>query len=194
MAFILGLDVSTSCTGWCILDDDGKFIDLGSIKLSVYKSPYKKASVVRTALGELLIKYDIKNIYIEENLQAFRPGFSSAKTLSTLARFNGIVSLLCFETFNLEPEHLNVNAARKTLGIKLIRKKYGGKPTKEQVFEWVSDQIENDYSGYQWPIKTLKSGRRKGEMILDSSSYDMADAYVICRAGWYKLNIEDNVS
>ena len=38
--------------------------------------------------------HDIQKIFIEENLQAFRPGFSSAKTLLTLARFNGIVSYL----------------------------------------------------------------------------------------------------
>ena len=194
MAFILGLDVSTSCTGWCILKDTGEFVDLGSIKLTSYKSSYKKAGVIRDTLSELLIKYEVNHVYIEENLQAFRPGLSSAKTLSTLARFNGIVSLLCYEIFNLEPEHLNVNAARKMMGIKLIRKKHGGKPTKEQIFVWVSDQIENEYQGYQWPIKILKSGPRKGEMILDPSSYDMADAYVISRAGQYKLNIKKNVS
>mgnify|MGYP000686963513 CR=1 FL=1 len=32
---------------------------------------------------------EIKN-FIEENLQSFRSGFSSAKTISTLAKFNGI--------------------------------------------------------------------------------------------------------
>lgn len=182
MGLILGLDVSTSCTGWCILEDTGKLVDIGVIFLGKKKTLYKKAEATRLALSSLLIKYEIRGTFIEENLQAFRPGLSSAKTLSTLARFNGMVSLLCYELFGIEPVHLNVNAARKILGIKLIRKKHGGKPTKHQVFEWVSDEVELERPGYQWPMKIMKSGPRKGQEILDFITYDMTDAYVIARA------------
>jgi Holliday junction resolvasome RuvABC endonuclease subunit len=182
MGLILGLDVSTACTGWCILEKSGKLIDIGVIFLGKKEGLYKKAETVKRALSDLFIKHPIKNVYIEENLQAFRPGLSSARTLSVLARFNGMVSLLCYEVFDLEPIHLNVNAARKALGIKLIRKKHGGKPTKHQIFEWVSDQVELERPGYQWPMKILKSGPRKGEEILDFTTYDMTDAYVIARA------------
>ena len=189
MNLILGLDVSTACTGWCVLEPNGKLIDLGSIPLQKHKSVYHKASIVRKELEKLLLKYKVSWVYIEENLQAFRPGLSSAKTLSVLARFNGMVSLLCHEVFNNEPKHLNVNAARKTLGIRLIRKSHGGKPTKNQIFEWVSDRIEDEIPGYQWPIKILKSGPRAGQEVLDLSTYDMADAYVIALAGSYNLNI-----
>tara|TARA_Y100000310_G_C20351802_1_gene654709 strand:+ start:56 stop:628 length:573 start_codon:yes stop_codon:yes gene_type:complete len=182
MGLILGLDVSTSCTGWCILDKSGTLIDIGVIVLGKKSGLYKKAEAVKCTLMDLLIRHQIQDVYIEENLQAFRPGLSSAKTLSILARFNGMVSLLCYEVFDSEPEHLNVNAARKSLGIKLIRKKHGGKPTKHQIFEWVSDQVELERPGYQWPMKILKSGPRKGEEILDFITYDMTDAYVIARA------------
>ena len=181
MSVYLGLDVSTSCTGWCVFTSETVFAEMGKIDLAKKKGVYQKADIVRNVLSNLLIKYPITHVYIEENLQAFRPGLSSAKTLSTLARFNGIVSLLCYETFNLEPEHLNVNAARKALGIKLIRKKQGGAPTKEQVWDWVSADLDNP--GYQWPTKVLKSGPRKGAVILDPGCFDMADAYVIAKAG-----------
>ena len=189
MDLILGLDVSTACTGWCVMESNGKLIDLGSIPLQKLKSAYQKAGVVRKALEDLLLKYKVRWIYIEENLQAFRPGLSSAKTLSVLARFNGMVSLLCYEIFKTDPEHLNVNAARKTLGIRLIRKNHGGKPTKNQIFDWVSDKVEDEIPGYQWPIKILKSGPRAGQEVLDLSTYDMADAYVIALAGSYNLNM-----
>ena len=178
---ILGLDISTSCTGWCVFTNEDTFAEMSKIDLAKKKGVYQKADVVRNELSNLLIKYPITHVYIEENLQAFRPGLSSAKTLSTLARFNGIVSLLCYETFNLEPEHLNVNAARKALGIKLVRKKHGGAPTKEQVWDWVVADLSNPE--YQWPSKILKSGPRKGVTILDPGCYDMADAYVIAKAG-----------
>ena len=117
---ILGLDVSTACTGWCVLDESLSLVSIGSIELSKVKNTYKKAKIVRDKMESLLIDYDIKSVYIEENLQSFRSGFSSAKTLSTLARFNGIVSLICYETFSVDPIHINVNHARKSLGIKII--------------------------------------------------------------------------
>ena len=101
--------------------------------------------------------------------------FSSAKTLSQLNRFNGIVSYLTYEVFNKIPEYINVNSARKSLGIKLDRK--SSKNTKEQVFEWVKKEIT-----FNWPEKTLKSGPNKGLVKNDESCYDMSDAYVICRA------------
>ncbi|MAE82118.1 MAG: hypothetical protein CMB80_05240 [Flammeovirgaceae bacterium] len=194
MDLILGLDVSTACTGWCLLEPNGKLINLGSIPLQKCKNAYQKASVVRKRLEDLMLKYKIGSVFIEENLQAFRPGLSSAKTLSVLARFNGMVSLLCHEVFKIEPRHLNVNAARKTLGIRLIRKKHGGKPTKNQIFEWASDRIENEIPGYQWPIKILKSGPRAGQEVLDSSTYDMVDAYVIALAAVYNLNMSEENS
>ena len=112
-------------------------------------------------------------------MQAFRPGLSSAKTLLTLARFNGVISQISYDIFSIIPEYINVNSARKNLGIKIISKRKGGKPTKEQVFDWVSSEIKD----FKWTKKKLKSGPRKGIIIIDPSCYDMADAYVIACAG-----------
>jgi Holliday junction resolvasome RuvABC endonuclease subunit len=180
---ILGLDISTSCTGWCVLSKSGAIADMGMINLSKKKGVYEKAVFTRAVLTEISKKYKVKKVYIEENLQSFRSGFSSAKTLSTLARFNGIVSFISFEIFKTEPVHINVNAARKSLGIKLIRKKDGGKPTKDQVLEWVQSNVE-----FSWPKKILKSGPRKGQEVNDPGCFDIADAYVITMAGM-KMNI-----
>ena len=41
-----------------------------------------------------------------------------------------------------------------------------------------------------WPDKTLKSGPRKGLVILDDCCYDIADAVVTAKAG---LTIYDNI-
>ena len=178
---ILGLDISTSCTGWCLLDEDGKLSSMGYIDLKREKGSFKKADVVKSKIKEINLHNPITDVFIEENLQSFRSGFSSAQTLSTLARFNGIISYICFEEFGFEPRFLNVNRARKRLGIKIIRKKDGGKPTKEQVLEWVSTALNS--TGHVWPSKTLKSGPRKNQIVLVSECYDRADAYVIASAG-----------
>lgn len=131
------------------------------------------------ALSNLHIKYNITKVVIEENLQAFRPGFSSAKTLLSLARFNGIVSYLAQEQFAVQPEFINVNVARKKVGLKIVSKRKGGAPTKEQVFSWVDNQVN-----FPWPTKELKSGPRKGQTILEPGCFDAADAYVIAVAGY----------
>ena len=141
---------------------------------------FQKAVTVKDEISKLSKKGNIENIFIEENLQSFRSGFSSAQTLSTLARFNGVVSYLCFDQFGFEPSFLNVNASRKKIGIKVVREKICGISTKQQVLDWVSLNIPEAYS---WPTKTLKSGPRKGQTILDSRCYDMADAYVVALAG-----------
>ena len=92
----LGLDISTSCTGWSqiTLDDTQRVLDvkLGYILLSKLKDSFSKAQCVYEELEKIKKDFKPTQIFIEENLQAFRPGASSAKTLVKLARFNGIVS------------------------------------------------------------------------------------------------------
>jgi len=177
MKVILGLDVSTSCIGWCLLQtSDGSLVDAGYIPLKDLRCMFSKAQRAHETLMTLVDKYGIEAIAIEENLQAFRPGFSSAKTLITLARFNGIVSWLSYKCTNLQPDFINVNHARKSVGLKIDRK--SSLSTKEQVFEWAQKNMDD----FSWPTKTLKSGPRKGHVIFDDCCYDISDAFVIARA------------
>ena len=174
---ILGLDISTSCTGWCILDVDENLVKMGAIPLTKASCPFEKANIVKRELHTLSQEHAISQIFVEQNLQSFRSGFSSAKTLMSLARFNGIVSYLSFDCFSEKPKFINVNSARKEAGLK-IDFKDKSKTTKEKVLEWVSSNID-----FEWPKKSLKSGPRKGQVVLEPASYDMADAYVIAKAG-----------
>ncbi len=172
---ICGLDISTSCIGVYVTDADNKenffyyFKPRGSDWLA-------KASSVKDFLHTLFLNHEIEKVYVEENLQAFRRGLSSAKTLMALARFNGVVSFMVKDIFSIQPEFLNVNAARKSLGIKIDRK--SSLSTKEQVLSWVNGEINHD-----WPTRVMKSGPRKGMVVLEDYVYDMADAFVIAKAG-----------
>ena len=179
---ILGLDVSTSTIGWCVLSNDGVFVDCGFISLSKQKSLIIKAKMASSEFSKICIKYPIETIYIEECLQRFTRGMSSAATITKLASFNGIIQYVSYEDFGVEPGLLNVNQARKSVGLKVQSQKKCGIQTKDQVFSWVNTQIK-----YPWPTKVLKSGPRKGMVINLPECFDMADAYVVAQAGYCTL-------
>jgi hypothetical protein len=186
--YILGLDISTAITGYCVLHISDalevSLADAGAIVTSKEKNIYNKAVVARTRLVELAKVYDLNGIFVEENLQAFRRGFSSAKTISTLARFNGIVSFLAEDIFSIPATMLNVNTARSKVGLKIDRKSTD--TVKEQALDWV---VKNDvFVNFEWPKKTLKSGPRKGTTISAPQCFDIADAAIIALAGTHILN------
>ncbi len=93
---ILGLDISTSITGITVVNDPGEVLLNESVDTRKYKSFFLKAEKMKFCLTNISENYNIKEIYIEQSLQSFRSGFSSAKTLSTLSRFNGVVSWMCY--------------------------------------------------------------------------------------------------
>jgi len=177
MPCILGLDVSTSITGWSLLSLETSEYKIGYLPLKNSSDIYSKANKLREFIRDDLTPYNIKAVYVEEDLQRFKRGLSSARTLATLTRFNGVVCQICFEEIGLRPEHINVNVARKSAGIKYDRKDKT-LTTKEKVFEEVKKLINHD-----WPVKVLKSGPRQGQEILHPGAYDAADAYVISVAG-----------
>jgi len=102
---ILGLDISTSITGYTLLDGD-KIILNGAWDTRKYKDFFEKVVHVKAGLEQIHKQYrkQIGAVYIEQSLQSFRSGFSSAKTLSTLSRFNGIVSWIVFDKYKIKPE------------------------------------------------------------------------------------------
>lgn len=171
---ILGLDISTSVIGICLLQGDRAVIDF--LNLEKQKDIFLKADLFKKKMIEIKNNNDVKIVGIEENLQAFRPGLSSAKTILSLARFNGICSYISEEVFNLTPDFVNVNSARKINGVKIDRK--SSKNTKEQILDFVSEKEPS----FNWPTKVLKSGPRKDTVVLLKECYDMADAYIIANS------------
>ena len=165
---LLGLDISTSITGFTILDKEGEIVYNDALDTRKYKSMFIKAKVIQEKLKEIKKNNKIKNIYIEKSLQSFRSGFSSAKTLSTLSAFNGIVSWMCYNIFKLEPEYLAATSARKLCGIKIPR----GEKAKPVVLNYL---LENE-SKFQ--VEYTKFGNPKPKY------YDMADSIIIAKAGF----------
>lgn len=176
MSYILGLDVSTSIIGYTIIDKDLSIIEINHIDLRKLKDLWEKADFARKNLHDIIERYKEKigNVYIEESLQVFRSGFSSAHTLSTLSKFNGLVFYFIRECTNKNPQYISATSARKTCGIKIKK----GEKAKLQTFDWVTKELN-----MEWPLTN------KGN--IQQYCYDRSDSYVIARAGHV---LENNVS
>ena len=175
---ILGLDISTSITGVTIVDDYGKIVHSEYWDLRKYKDFFDKSLEANVRITDLHRQFGywqingyIKHIYIEQSLQSFRSGFSSAKTLSTLSRFNGIISWLCYDLFKIKPEYIAASSARKLNGITIPR----GEKAKEVVLQYLLD----NEAGFE--VEYTKYGNVKAHY------YDISDSIIIARAGLKKV-------
>ena len=168
---VLGLDISTSITGATVLDESGRvvFCEAWDFRNKrPFPTLFEKGCETKELLCQLKLQHDITSVYIEQSLQSFRSGLSSAKTLSTLSRFNGIVSWLCYEVFDLKPEYIAATSARKKCGIKIPK----GTKAKQVVIQYVVDNVPEVL------IEYTKHGNPKPQC------YDMADSWVIAHAGY----------
>ena len=168
---ILGLDISTSITGATVIDDDGNVIyneawDFRNKKY--FPTLFEKATEISELLKALKEEYAFDSIYVEQSLQSFRSGFSSAKTLSTLSRFNGIVSWLCYQLFDVKPEYIAATSARKKCGIKIPK----GVKAKQVVIQYILDNVPSVR------IEYTKHGNPKPHC------FDKADSWVVAKAGY----------
>ena len=180
---ILGIDISTSITGFAIVAE-GEIVFYDSVDLRKYKNLFEKAERIKEAIFNIFDNYQycreddhwmevesdhpISHIYIEQSLHMFMGGKSSAKTLSTLTRFNGIVSWLIYEMFKVEPKYIAATSARKQAGIKVPR----GQKAKQVVLQYL---LDNEPA---FTVEYTKHGNPKPEL------YDRADAIVVAKAGW----------
>lgn len=181
---ILALDISTSITGYTVIDSSGKIRLCKYVKLTGEKDFVMKVGLACDEICNNIGDYfsTIKLLAVEENLQSFRRGFSSANTINKLARFNGALSFAVADRLKVPLENISVSHARKTTGIKLLKSKQTNKTTKEQVLEQVQAILDKQGQQIQWPTKILKSGPRKGENVIQDGCYDMADSIVIAMA------------
>ena len=171
---ILGFDVSTSITGVTIVDDCGKIVHSEYWDLRKYKDFFDKSLEAKARITDLHRQFGywqihghIEHVYIEQSLQSFRSGFSSAKTLSTLSRFNGVISWLCYDLFNIKPEYIAASSARKLNGITIPR----GEKAKEVVLQYL---LDNEV-GFE--VEYTKYGNVKAHY------YDISDSIIVARAG-----------
>jgi len=177
---ILGADISTSISGYAVVDKDGKLIENCVCDLRRYKDFFDKCLQMREFTLDMSAKHcsdwvagGVDNIYIEQPFMFFNSGGSSAKTMAALQRFNGVVSWMIYEAFERKPKYIGATEARKKVGIKVPR----GQKAKKVVMEYLL-QNEEGFS-----IEYTPKGNPKPKY------FDMADAIVIARAGLITENL-----
>jgi len=165
---ILGLDLSTSIIGMCIVDKNGNVFHQEYIDLRKEKSFFDKVSSAKERILSTIRTNRVSDVWVEQSLQAFRPGFSSAKTLLTLSKFSGIMEWIIYEGTEIVPQYVGATAARKICGIAVPR----GEKAKSVVMRFLLDKEP------AFVVEYTKYGNIKKHF------YDIADAIIVAKAGY----------
>ena len=170
-SYILGLDVSTFCTGFSIWDlEKDKLSKSGFISLKNLNSWHEKVDEVCSILEDIKKNTNkITYIAIEDILQKFIAGKSNIKTIITLAGFNYVIQRKCYEIYNITPVLYNVLRARNLADCSVPR----GVKSKNFILRRVCElhpEVKN-----QLPLMKTKPEFAK-------EAFDIADAIVVSRA------------
>lgn len=165
MKRILGIDVSSTTIGYCVLEVDESTQDIKYVKMD-YLCPSKKGSlmerIVDTRDKILDIIKTIKPDYIGiEDLIKFMPK-STATTVVVLTTFNRMICLLAYDYLGYHPELFNVMTIRHALKLNKIL------PKKEEMPDLVAKHL-----GITFPYEYDKKGKVK------EVSRDMADGVAV---------------
>jgi Holliday junction resolvasome RuvABC endonuclease subunit len=161
---ILGIDVSTSKIGYCVVDDNKNLLEVNFKKLKEGTLEEKASVFFCDEMHQIKRKYRIKEIRIEEPFTMFSGGRTTAGTMSKLQRFNGMISILAYRCFKLVPVLVPSRSARSKCGIKIKR----GENTKKKIIEWVEQKYPKDFI-----VELTRHGNPK------PGTDDMADSIVV---------------
>ncbi len=117
--YILGLDISTSCLGVCVVKDNGnnkpEILYLGhktpkvSSKIKGIESLFIKKQIFEDEfIKEIKQKYPITDVIIEEPLLSS----NNVNTVATLLRFNGMISESIYRNIGIVPNFISSYDAR----------------------------------------------------------------------------------
>lgn len=202
---LLGLDVSSKTIGICLLEDDGseygKVVELTHItpKVSSKKKGIEQLFLKKRIFGEWLVKYKdvgITTVVIEEPLLKSNNVF----TVSTLLRFNGMISDCIYETLGIVPEYISSYEAREYSFPELMSIRKFGKDGSPYDYKRVRKSVKDGnlslFGSYPWEIdkKSVLHDKvsdrfpdikwmydKKGE--LKKENFDAVDSYVAL-SGW----------
>jgi hypothetical protein len=172
---VLGLDVSSSITGFSIIED-GKLVSVQCFK-TTNKKKFSSLNVIADGFMKILEdihkEHKIDFIYIESALLSGKKGQTSANTLAVLSKVNALATYCCYRVFKFEPTHSGASTMRANLNIKV--------PKGENTKQIVLDAIVSLYADFPTVTHTKKGNT-------ESKFYDMADATV---AATYGYNVEN---
>ena len=163
---VLGLDISTSKIGICIMDYKFNLLETTLVKLNTKDELEDRCLQLEEYINNL--NYNIKDVYVESAFIAFSGGKTSAVTMSKLQRFNGMVCFMIRKLLGMYAVSFSPAKARGLVHLKIKR----GENTKLKVIEHVEKAFPNDFK-----YELTRHGNPK------PGTDDRADAIVIAWAG-----------
>ena len=168
---ILGLDISSSRIGYCLINENEDLLLVDEIKLKSSQSLEERADIFKKemeCIKRSLQEQEVDHVFIEQPFMAFSGGKTTAATMAKLQRFNGMCSYVVHHLFGSPAVLLQANKARGLVDLKIKR----GDNTKLKVIEWVSDKYPKEFI-----VEYTRHGNPK------PGTDDKADAIVIANAG-----------
>ena len=111
---ILGLDSSTSTTGWSFCEN-GKILSAGFVDTKKLETTKEKTFHVISCLKKTNEIKRFDEINLEAALSGFAGGFTSQQVIITLARHNAVFAYIIEDHFKKKVNLLSVNTIRKQL-------------------------------------------------------------------------------
>ena len=165
---ILGLDISSSRIGYCLINEKEELLLVDEIKLKPSQSLEERADIFKDTMKIIKEHSEVEYVFIEQPFIAFSGGKTTAATMAKLQRFNGMCSYVVHDLFGHTPTLIQANKARGLVGLKIKR----GSKTKLKVIEWVSEKYPKAFI-----VEYTRHGNPK------PGTDDKADAIVIANAG-----------
>ena len=166
---ILSFDVSSTTTGYCVLEIDGYQIQFVSTN---FLKPLKTGSIIerivdtRDKIQKIIDQVKPDYIAIEDIIQ-FMAGKSTAQTVIMLTTFNRMIGLCAYDYLKRTPELFNVMTIRHGLKTGKVL------PKKEDMPELVAKHLNIAFPY----LVSKKKGKGYGKIKVES--YDMADSVAV---------------
>lgn len=196
----LGLDISTACIGVSIIIDDGsdygKIVELTHInpKVSNKIKGIEQLFLKKKIFEEFITKYKdfgIDHVVIEEPLLRS----NNVLTVSTLLRFNGMISDCIYNVLGIVPNYISSYEAREYSFPELMAIRKYGKDEKQYEFSKIYKEIKDCklvlFGSYPWTIdKKMVLQEKVAEIFPDiewlynkkgelkKENFDASDSYI----------------
>ena len=164
---ILGLDISSSKIGIALLDKEEIVIS----EVLKFKSSMSLEERAEKRMQQINDHHVIYDVFVEQPAMMFRGGKTTAFTMATLQRFNGMTCYIAYKVFEMEAELVNPLSARSVLGIKVPR----GIPPKDKK-RFIIERMAERFDGSFKYEMTRQQNPQPG-------TDDRADALVVALAG-----------
>lgn len=181
MKKILGFDVSSTTTAYCLLTVDNGIIvsiDHGYIKPSKSKNIFERLSLFSKQIEDVIDKLNPTEIAIEDIIQ-FMGRNSSANTIITLSLFNRTVGLAAYKK-GFNPTMYAVSTIRSKIKINTT-------PKKEDIPSLLEKRFNINFPYLYSKQTKQKNGKIKPAKI-KQESYDLGDAFAVSFCHAIKTN------